>query len=297
MSTLPPGIHAMPADAYHADEISHEQPSLSASVAKTLLARSPLHAWHDHPRLNPNREPIESSRLDNGTAAHTLLFGDGRKPHIVHADSWRTNAAKTQRDEARKAGLVPLLEKEAAAVTALTDAIAKQLDKLNCNPRPFTEGKPERTLVWRDRGVLCRARCDWLRDDFTIIEDLKSTGTSADPHEWSRTRLWNDGLDVQAGMYRRGVKAITGVTPDWRFVVVENKPPYALSVISLSPEALELADRKVAKALDLWKGCLDSGDWPGYPPQVCYAELPPWEEARWLERQVLVDWDATGAAA
>lgn len=290
MTALEPGIHDVASELYHADALCDE-PTLSRSIAHKLLTRSPRHAHHAHPRLNPEAVEKTSSRLDNGTATHALLF-EGIGCVIVEADSWRTNAAKEQRAAARAEGKVALLAKDAQEVREMCDAITEQLDALDVRPRPFTDGKPERTLIWRDRGVLCRARTDWLRDDYTVLEDLKTTATSASPHEWTRRRLWEDGYDLQAAMYLRGVKTLTGVDAEWRFIVVENIPPYALSVISLDKESLALADEKLDKALDLWRRCLETGEWPGYPTRVAYAELPPWEEARWLERQALEEMEA-----
>lgn len=286
---LKPGIHTLPAADYHADKIG-DRPSLSRSIAHKLLAQSPLHAWHAHPRLNPEHVEQASGTLDNGTAAHTLMF-EGVEAVIVEADSWRTNAAKEARDQARREGRVPLLAHQAIAVREMVDAVTAQLDALDISPRPFTKGQAEQTLIWEEKGVLCRARPDWLRDDGTYTDDLKTTGGSADPHEWARNKIWADGLDLQAAMVRRGVKALTGHAVDWRFVVVENKPPHALSVISLAPDALALADRKLDRALEIWKRCLDADEWPGYPPRIAFAELPPWEEARYLEKAILTDWD------
>lgn len=289
MTALEAGIHQISADVYHADPGA--QPSLSASIAHTLLARSPQHAWWEHPRLNPMRRPRASGTLDNGTAAHALLF-EAQKPVIVDADDWRTKAAREARDEARAAGKVALLAKDAVVVQAMCDAIRRQLDQLECDPRPFTAGKPEQSLIWQEpNGVTCRARLDWLRDDRTAIDDLKTT-TTASPREWTRRRLWEDGKDIQAAFYLRGLRALTGSDAVWRFVVVENRPPYALSVIGLAPDALALANAKVETAIQTWARCLETDEWPAWPTQVCYAELPPWEEARWLEQQVLEEMGA-----
>jgi hypothetical protein len=283
--TLELGIHDIPADRYHADQIGDE-PSLSRSIAHKILSQSPLHAWHAHPRLNPDRQPIESGTLDNGSAAHALLF-EGVEAFVVDADSWRTNAAKEQRAQARKDGLIPLLAHQAEEVNRMVSAIAAQLDQLDVTPRPFTDGKPEMTLVWRDRGVLCRARLDWLRDDFTFVDDLKSTGTTANPREWARRQIWGKGLDLQVAMYRRGVRVLKGIDAEFRFIVVENQVPYALSVVSLAPDALALADAKLDRALDVFRECRDTDLWPSYLPRVHYVEAPPWNEAEWLEQQAL----------
>lgn len=292
---LAPGIHTIPAADYHADKIA-KVPSLSASVARKLLARSPMHAWWEHPRLNLDYRPKQSSTLDHGSAVHALLL-EGKKPVICDFPDWRTNASKDARAAARKAGDVPLLRKDAEAVNRMLDAITVQLDAYT--PRPFVRnlGQIEQTIVWTEpNGTVCRARVDYLLNDHTHLWDLKTT-TTAHPRDWSRRRLWEDGLDIQCGFYRRGVKATTGVTPEWGYVVVENTPPYALTIVGLTPEALALADQKVNRAIDLWQECLSTDTWPGYADHVCYAELPPWEGARWLEQQALEEWAEEGALA
>ncbi len=48
--TLAQGIHlSVPSAVYFADPAA--QPSLTQSIAKILIEKSPLHAWHEHPRL------------------------------------------------------------------------------------------------------------------------------------------------------------------------------------------------------------------------------------------------------
>src|SRR5689334_23413702 len=44
------------------------------------------------------------------------------------------------------------------------------------------------------------------------------------------------------------------------------------------------SEDKVKYALRLWRECLEADEWPGYAQQVAYAELPAWEESRWLAR-------------
>jgi hypothetical protein len=284
---MKPGIYGpdiVPPDRYHADHLG-DTPTLSRSIAHLLVSRTPRHAWWNHPKLNPDYQPKTSGILDHGSAVHALLF-EGKTPCVCDFADWRTNAAKDARDQARKDGMIPLLSKDAEIVTAMCQAIDQQLDQLN-GVRPFVAGQPEQTILWQEpNGTVCRVRVDYLTDDRRHLFDLKTT-TTADPQVWSRRRLWEDGLDVQCSLYRRGIRATTGIDPEWAYVVVENTPPYALSVISLTPDALELADHKVDKAIALWQQCLDADEWPGYPSQVCYAELPPWEAARFLEREAL----------
>lgn len=277
------GVHTMTAADYHADQVADE-PSLSASIAHTLISGSPAHARAAHPKLNPHLVRDEAERYDIGTAAHRIILeGHADNIQIVYADDWRTNAAKELRDEARSNGQLPLLEKVWDEVSAMTEAALWQLAGHEAQPPLFTDGKPEQSLVWDEGGVTCRARLDWLRDDHTAIDDLKTTSRSANPEAFSR-HLFGIGSDVQAAFYLRGLEALTGVDAEFRFVVVETAAPYALSVVSLGPAVMALANAKVDWAIRKWRECLAADNWPAYPNSVCWAELPAWEEARFLAR-------------
>lgn len=271
--------------AYHADPA--ETPSLSSSIAHTLCTGSPAHAWTQHPRLNPEFERIEDGKFDVGTAAHALLLQGEQIAEVIDADDWRTNAAKDQRDEARAAGRVPLLAHQWQEVQAMVQAARRQLDALKITPPLFRDGKPEQAIVWREpaAGISCRALIDWLHDDFSAIDDYKTTGGSADPEPWTTRTLFQIGADIQVAFYLRGIKALTGEEPEWRYVVQETFPPYALSVISLGPDVLAVADAKVQYAIAKWAACLEADFWPGYPTQVCFAQLPGWIEEQWMTRE------------
>ena len=281
MEPLGPGIHDITAADYHADPAA--EPSLSASVAHLLCARSPLHAWSAHPRLNPDHERVERTVFDIGTVAHAALLLGEASCYVVDAPNWQTKAAKEERDRARELGLTPLLACQWADVEAMVAAVRPQLEAFDAEPPLLTDGKPEQTLIWQEDGVTLRARADWLHDDFTAIDDLKTTSGSAHPQDWTRRRLWDIGADIQAAMYVRGLRALTDADPQFRFCVVETSPPYAVSVVGLAPSALELANEKVAYAIARWRECMATGEWPAYTSRVAYAETPAWQEASWLE--------------
>ncbi len=275
---LEPGLHAIPVADYLA------LPALSSSLARVLLSRSPRHAWWCSPALNPAYEPEEADRFDVGTCAHAYLLEGATAFAIIEADDFRTKAAKEARDNARAAGKTPILASRWADVQAMAEAVHSQLARHEA-PIPFTDGHAEHTLIWREGDVLCKARPDWLHADRRTIDDLKSTDGSANPDGWTRGPLFALGYDIQASWYLRGLKAVTGMDGQFRFVVAETRAPYGVSVVALSPAALALAERKCHRALELWRHCLDTGTWPGYPERICYADLPPWEETRWMERE------------
>jgi hypothetical protein len=274
---------------YHADQ-TKDMPTLSSSIANILLNRSPLHAWTAHPRLNPNWEPEVDDKFDIGTAVHALLLQGLNIMEVIAYPDFKSNAAKEARDSARANGRLPILTKNAKRVEEMCNAVAEQLKMFDADPVPLTGGKPEQTMVWQDSatGVWCRARIDWLHDDLSAIDDLKTTTRSAHPEAFAKN-LYSYGCDVQAAFYLRGIQALKGSPVsgmmDWRWVVVETSPPYGLSVVEPGPAVLELADAKVDAALKLWAECLERNVWPGYPTKVATAELPAWEEARWLARE------------
>lgn len=278
-----PGIYDIPASAYHADPCP--RPSLSSSIARELLAASPLHAWFAHPRLNPEPEPEEDDKFDVGTAAHAYLLEGEAGCVIVHEKDWRKAEARLAKAEARRAGKVPLLAHRWDDVVSMAEAARRQLGHHEDPPTPLTAGLPERTIVWREGDLWCRARLDWLHDDRATIDDYKSTSTTANPAVWCRGPLFGSGYDIQAAFYLRGLRGLTGIDATFRFVVQETFAPYALSVIALTPEVLTLADRKVAHALAVWRACAGANHWPAYPTRTCWAELPGWEETRWLEHE------------
>lgn len=280
-----PGLYpAMPMAEYLADPCP--EPSLSASTIRLLCASSPWHAWTAHPKLNPDYQAETSGSFDLGTAFHAfLLEGRGAGDFVVvDAHDWRTKDAQAQRDAARPAGYTPLLRAQWDRILAMAAAVGPQLSNLE-PPRPFSEpgGKPEQTLIWQEDGLWCRARLDWLHDDHRMIEDLKTVGGTANPAAWSRT-LFSMGYDIQEAWYRRGVKVVLGTEAEFRFVLVEVDAPHAVSAVGLAPDARALADTKIAYALRVWRECLGSGRWPGYPTATCYADVPPWEATAWGER-------------
>lgn len=287
---LPVGVHTgFPAEQYHADPA--ELPSLSASIACTLVQKSPAHARVEHPRLNPYLVREEKKAFDLGTTVHALLL-EQRAPedviHIVEKDDWRTNEAKDQAKYAREMGLIPLLDKDNEDVLTMVAAARRQIREFDAAPPLLADGHAEATLVWQEDGVTCRSRLDWLRDDCMAIDDVKTTSRigGANQREFERG-LYQHGYDVKAAFYLRGVKALSGVDAEFRWIVIETAAPYALSVVRPGPDVLALGADKVEYALRVWKQCVQLDEWPAYGNRIATAEMPAWAEMQWLERSAV----------
>lgn len=265
---------------YHADH--GDQPTLSSSIARILVNRTPAHAWAAHPKLNPDYVPTFSDATDMGTAVHQLLLRDDRVDVADDYADFRTKEARAWRDISRAAGRVPMLRHQWDKANAVAERVREQILDLEVEPHPFTEGQAEHTIRFTANGAACRSMLDWLRNDHTYIDDLKTTGLTADPHVWGR-KLFGMGYDIQAAFYSRAVEAEYGVTPGFRWVVVETKPPYPVSIVTLSSEAMDKARAKVDSAIQIWNECMASGEWPAYSRELHTADLPPWEKDLWAE--------------
>lgn len=283
---MKPGIHdGVPEAVYHAD--CAPSPSLSSSLARLILDRSPRHAWTAHPRLNPDFEPAEDPKFDFGAAAHAMLLGRGLALAIIDAKDFRTKAAQQARDEARLEGKTPMLPHDHERAVEMVAVARMQLAEIPGCERTFIDGAAEQTLIWQEPGdVWCRARLDWVEAG-PIVTDLKTTGQSANPFTLGR-KVADMGYDVQAAFYERGLKALgladRGVT--FRFVFIEDEPPFALSVVELDGESMHWARRKVERAIAAWRMSMQSGVWSAYPPMIARIELPPWALAQAEAREV-----------
>ena len=270
---LQPGIYTIPAEQYHADPAP--LPSLSNSLIKTLLNKTPRHAWMDHPRLNPQFQRREDeSKFDLGTAAHAMLLEGVNKAKRIDAEDWRTKAAKEARDMARADGLLPMLPDQYAAAMAMHEAARDYIDSTALRGI-LQAGKPEQTLIWRERHAWCRARLDWLSEDREIILDYKTTAVDG-PGDFMRRNIIAHGYDTQAVFYPRGMQALGHRRPRFLFLVQETAAPFLCYLVEPAESMVELATGKVTRALALWGECVGSNRWPGYSTNVHQAEAPVW---------------------
>lgn len=288
-----PGIYSMPASTYHADPTP--EPSLSASICKTLIEECPAKAWWKHPRLNPEFEPTESDTFDIGKAAHLIflepdLFADG--VCIIKAEDYRTNAAKEARDLARLDGKVPLLAKQAAVIQGMHKALFQH----SVAREAFTIGKAEQSVFSKDKdfGIWKRIRPDWTPDHHGHIVDYK-TDVSANPDRFGK-KAFDQAYYQRAAFYLDTFAEATGSRPDkYWFVVQEKEAPYLVSVIELSFHDLDAGREENRRAAGIFAKCLSNGThyeaWPGYRrmetpdrDSAFCVSMPGWAHAKVLDR-------------
>jgi len=285
-----PGIYCgVDVAAYHADFCP--APSLTQSIAKLLIDRSPAHAKAAHPKLTPpapDDEPeayVKAKAI--GDAAHALMIGRGKMLAVGQFDSWRTKEAQAFKERALLSGSTPVLAAHFTEAIEIVQAARAQLDaheEHDC----FTGGAGEVALVWQEGGLWFRCLVDWLHDDLLTVDDFKTTGMSVAEHVLG-TRAVDGGWDVQAAMTERGLDALD---PDnagrrrFRFVAQEQEPPYALNVVVMSEHWLTMGRKKLNYAIDQWSRCMASGTWPAYAPFAVTPEYPGFKESQWLNREI-----------
>lgn len=282
-----PGIYTdIPERDYYADPAP--EPSLTQSLCKIILARSPLHAWYAHPRLNPDFRHDDDTKYDVGTIAHALMIGRGKEVVVLDGfDDWRTKEAKAKREEANADGKLAVLGKHFALADKMVRAAQEQL-LLRGEVHLFRNGGAGEVMtLWREGPIWLRQLIDWLTDDRLIVCDFKTTDLCAAPDNIGRIAS-NAGWHIQAAMAERGLDVLHPETSGRRryvFVVQETEPPYQINVVDMSETWLTMGRKMLGYAIERWKICTARDQYSGYPLQAIIPEFPGWAETQWLYRE------------
>lgn len=283
-----PGIYRMDADAYHADPCP--APSLSSSIAKIIIERSPLHAWHAHPRLNPHHQSEERADFDLGSAAHALLLEGEDRMSVIDADSYRAKAAQEQRDAARAAGRHPILKAKHVAVVAMAKIAERAIAGCpDLSGLTLADGDSERAVIWQECGIWLRCRPDWLARDLSAMLDYKTTG-DAEPMHFGK-HIARMLYHFQAAFYRRGVRAVTGVDVPFILLAQETEEPHACTFHGCAPSLAAIAEQMVDQAIRTWAGCMKAGTWPAYSPRIHYHDAAAWAAMEQEERMAGIPYE------
>lgn len=277
------GFYPLSAEQYHG---TTGEVTLSSHILHLMLTRSPLHAWHAHPLLNPNYREEESARLDYGSAAHDVLLEGGTKLASIDPkdypgkkggipDGWTNDAIRAARDAARAAGKVPVLAHQATTIKRMVEVAFDYLEASELGDSFLDTAFIEHAMCWLDGGILCKGRPDAMAKDRRVILEYKSCA-NAEPDAFLRTAL-GMGYDIQGAMYQRG-NAATGGPERSKFVWLaqEVEEPFACSLVGMSPQMEDIAERKLEYGMALWANCIRTGKWNGYPNRVAWVEYPEW---------------------
>lgn len=270
-------VRGLPEDTYHATK------ALSASGAWALANECPAIYWHTSP-FNPAAAPSDNSKpMDIGTALHLAALEPARlaeRTVMVDAADWRTNAAKAARDGAYEAGLTPLLPKDRDLVDTLAAAL-----RGNEYVADLLDGADtEVSYFWNtDDGIPCKARADLVTRDGGAIADLKASASASPP--FFQRQAFNAGHFLRTPWYADGWEVLTGKRVDYWYVIVAREPPHLVSIAKLDQRAVDWGRLAIRRALELFRRCSDSGEWPGYCASPVSLSLPTWAEYQLADRE------------
>lgn len=268
-----PGVYDIPEETYHRDPVPCG--SLSSTGARKLLTSCPAVFMHE--QLNP---PASSDDFDFGKAAHRLVLGVGPDIIVVDAKDWRTAAAKAKRKDAQEKGQVPILAADWRTVQDMAAALRQHpIASVVLSPE---RGDAEQTLIWPDgqTGVWRRARLDFLPASTPgrmVVADYKTT-RSAHPDAIQKS-VAQYGYHQQHAWYVDGVRALGLATEvAMLFVFQEKTAPYLVTVVELASTAVRVGRDRNQRALEIYRDCVKSGQWPAYTDEIAYISLPAWAE-------------------
>lgn len=275
------------ADQYHADPCV--TPSLSASIAKILVDKSPMHAWAAHPRLG-GKKFTSTKEMDRGTLCHRILLGKGADIVEIPFADYRKDVAKDMRDQAKSDGKIPALTNVLVSAHEMAQVHKK---RLAYDHGIYLDGESEVAIEYSDelfmdcRRVVCRSMLDHVKLSGGVIYDLKFVAC-AHPDVVAKS-IVSYGYDIQDAAYRRALSSVkpelTG-REDFVFLFCEAEEPYAVQPYRLDGTFREHGQRRWDRAKRIWADCLKSNVWPGYAPGVVSVAPPQWAMARELEASI-----------
>jgi len=273
-----PGIHEGVLEAdYHAWN------AMSSTVLK-LFDRSPAHAREQ--MLNPSEETAAKAY---GSAIHTAVLEpeEFEKRYILSpfenqrrlkrdAETW------AEFDEGRK-GRAVLRPSEWEGC----HEIQEQVYRHPLASKLLTQAaRKELSITWDcpHTGLRCKARLDAFTEyaGWTVAVDVKSTASDARRDAWERAVSTFD-YHIQAGFYMNGLDVLAPMERRWFWIVFEKDAPYGCRVYEIAEGALRLGRRRADEFMQLYKVCVDSGEWSNYPTELEIAGLPPWRMSREVE--------------
>jgi hypothetical protein len=274
-----------------------EVPSLSQSIAHTLVSRSPLHAWTQHPKLGGiGKKP--SKEMDTGSVVHALLLGKGKRMLVIvdpetgePFGDFKKKAARELRDQARSEGCIPLLQHQYESAVGIADGIRPKLKEFGIE----LSGKSELTAVWKERDefahdVWCRGGLDHFVEDAATIYDLKIV-RSSHPRA-CQSHLVGFGGDIQSAAY---TSAIEKLKPElagrvqFVFLFCEAEPPHCVTPVFRLGTMREYGELRWRRAINKWSECLRNDRWPQYVDEPIGVEAPQWALGAELELQFSAD--------
>jgi hypothetical protein len=267
-----PGLYDIPAELYHQDPIPGGSLS-STGIRRLTDCPARFKYFLDHP------EPYKPE-FEFGTAAHTVILGNGPELVVVDEKRWDTDETKARVAAIRAAGNVPLKAEARQRIDDMAEVLARHPEAADL----LTPGSgiAEQSAFWPDdNGIWRRARFDWLRP-----EEIVDYKTARSVHPDALQKAVNEhGYHQQERWYLKIAVELGLIPPSgsFKFICQEKQPPYLVTVAELDFPAQVIGDELNDRALHTYAMCLSTGHWPAYSEGTHHISLPPWVERKYAQ--------------
>jgi hypothetical protein len=250
--------------------------ALNFSSLKSILT-SPLH--YQTALKAPKREPSKAMFL--GLMVHSKILEKREENYAVMPPDLdgRTTAGKKWKE--MNAGRTCITQDEYAQYKRMVDAVSANADVQYLLSKAVD---CEIGIVQKYRGVDIKGKLDCLIKDESgkyCILDLKTT-QSCDPHEFSRSASGFKYF-MQAVWYQSLVALEYGLdyAVPYYWLAVENSEAADVCLFQPPADGLEIGQKQMEKALELYAECSKTGKWPGHGNGILELEIPAYEKRKY----------------
>lgn len=244
-------------------------PAVSMSSILSPAARSMKHA-----KYSRDNDRKDTPALSLGRTGHVVTLEPGRLERefvIAPKVDRRTKAGKAEWAEflATVNGRSIIGEVEYDTAREMRDAVWAHPDAADL----LTGARTEVSVVWREKGLLCKARFDILNG--SRAADLKSARDIA-PWKFAAVVHGSYNYHVAAVHYTTGWHILTGERLSWHWIAVESAPPWDVAVYWPSELTLDAAEDAREKLMIQWGHAVKVGEYPGQCPSAMELPTPRW---------------------
>jgi PDDEXK-like domain of unknown function (DUF3799) len=238
-------------------------------VSKSMLDR--LHPTPAHFR----REVEETRPMVIGRMFHAFVLEQHRDYYVKPADvDFRTARGKAWKEEHTHFPIITPEEEE-----MLTQMCAS----VRYNPFAgiaLAHAKTEQSVFVKDQhtGLQLKCRIDIVPmakkfPQAIPLIDIK-TCQSAAKADFAK-EIHNRRYHAQAAYYLDCYNALNiDHRTSFIFIAVEKEPPYAVAIYDLDDISIEQGRKEYRRDLNVYKMCIESNTWPGYPTHAEMIQLP-----------------------
>ena len=259
------GVHDISNTEYHSSE------GVSRS-ALMRLQRSPYHYWHEHlSGLKERTAPTEA--MIAGELVHTLVLEEelfSERFAVMAKSDGRTKEGKAYREQFA-------MDSEGKAVIDADSyshalGLATAVKESSVCAKLIDGCLIEKSIYFthEETGIQLKCRPDAWKNTYVI--DLKTTADASLRAFQSSTMKY--GYLAQASFIKKALKSMGISLEKFVFIAVEKTEPFAVGIYILDEDALSYGDRQVDSLMQTLSRCLDSKEWPSYPPEM--LTLPKW---------------------